>query len=89
MSWHYLPVWIEYHRPGAEPERSYSICEVYVDVEGRLENWTVSPEMRPGGTSLDELRGDLNMMLSDASRWKSVAFSALKTGMVFERVDER
>lgn len=38
------------------------IAEVYYDDQGKPEMWTPKA-MRPGGTTLDELRGDLGYML--------------------------
>ena len=31
----------------ADDEMSFSVAEVYLDADGRLENWTQEPAMRP------------------------------------------
>lgn len=83
MTWRYQPVWI-----GPPEDPSYSLTEVYLDAEGRLENWTQTEAITPTGNSIDDLTAELGRMQEDANNYKPVAFSALKVGMVFERVDE-
>jgi len=89
MSWHYLPVYTEtdYLYPGEEtPEiiREYSLCEVYMDKEDKLDGWTVNPAMTPSGETAEELKNCLNNMLNDVNRWEPVKFDDLQAGMVFE-----
>lgn len=83
MTWRYQPVWV-----GTPEDPSYSLAEVYLDAEGRLENWTQDPAMRAIGNSIPDLIGALALMIGDAAKYKPVAFSSLAVGMVFERVEE-
>lgn len=81
MSWRYQPVWVDHGE-----ERVFSLCEVYLDKDGRLEGWTEKPVMEAIGIDdVQDLRGCLAQMLADSYRWKPVAFSSLKVGMTFER----
>jgi len=82
MSWRYQPVWFD-HDNG---ERTYLLCEVYFDDDGKLSKWTVEPAMPVYGVDdVQDLRGSLTHMLADAYRWKPVAHSDLKVGTTFER----
>lgn len=83
MTWRYQPVWT-----GPTENPSYSLAEVYLDDEGRLQNWTQSEAMTPVGDSVLDLIGALAHMIGDASQWKPVPFSSLKVGMTFERVEK-
>ena len=65
----------------------YSICEVYLDEDGKLEGSTESPTMTPHGNTRSELIDDLKMMLEDVSKWKAVDFDMMQVGMVFERIN--
>jgi len=81
MSWRYQPVWVDHGE-----ERVFSLCEVYIDKDGRLEGWTEKPVMEAIGIDdAQDLRDCLAQMLADSYRWKPVAFSSLKVGMTFER----
>jgi hypothetical protein len=63
-----------------------SLCEVYLDEDGALENWTENPAMTPSGASIGELSSDLTRMITDALSWKPVEFDKMEVGMVFEAV---
>ena len=65
--------------------REYSICEIYLDENGKLKMWTESPAMRPYGNDEEELIGDLQLMLNDARSWDAVPFDALEKGITFKR----
>ncbi|MBI1650124.1 hypothetical protein [Hyphomicrobium sulfonivorans] len=80
MSWHYLPVWVD-HEHCVE----FTLCEVYLDSEGRLKSWTEKPAMTPQGDDLDDLRAMLEQMLQDANRWEPVRHADLKVGMVLKK----
>lgn len=71
MTWHYLPVYGEH-----EGSREYSICEVYLDYDGRVANWTERRAIAPSGDTLEELQGDLQHMLNDVARWEPVELRA-------------
>ena len=64
--------------------RTFSICEVYLDKNGKLETWTENSSIAPSGWTLEELTGDLRLMLNDISRWKPVLFDSLQIGMIFD-----
>lgn len=80
MSWRYQPVFTE-----QDGERSYSLCEVYFDEAGKLETWTENEAIAPGGSTVEDLTGDIAHMMADAYSWKPVRFSDLKPGFVFEK----
>lgn len=67
-----------------------SICEVYLDKNGKLEAWTESKEMSPYGwgysekEAFDEMLSGLQLMLNDVQKWKPVPFESLFIGMEFE-----
>lgn len=48
--------------PSGEPEEYYSIHEAYYNDEGKLDGWT-EKSISPGGSTLEELKNDLEMML--------------------------
>jgi len=81
VSWRYQAVYSE----NADGVRSYSICEVYFDDDGKLTAWTESMEISPYGSSLEELVGDLDMMREDIKNWESVPVGGLEVGMGFVR----
>jgi hypothetical protein len=83
--WHYQPVYVESTHEG-ETVRVYSLCEVYLDSDGRLESWTDSQIDPIGNDTVTDLQGTLAFMLADTHRWAPVAHNALKRGMCFERV---
>ncbi len=83
MTWRYQVVWTE-----EGGERIYSVCEVYLDEDGRLDSWTTDPVMRPIGEDRDDLEWTLVAMLADTGEWAPVNFASLKVGMVFERCPE-
>ena len=86
--WRYQAV---YRKIGeGDSERiEYSICEVYLDEEGKLEGSTESPSMIPHGETLSELIGDLKIMTEDVSKWKAVDFDKMQAGMTFERIESK
>ncbi len=79
MSWRYQPVWTE-----TENERSYTLCEVYLDDNGQLKDWTETRNMSPSGANLEELARDLKLMSNDVLRWEPVNYDDLKVGMIFK-----
>lgn len=76
MSWHYQPV----YETEDDGTRCYSLCEVYLDGDGKLKGWTQNPSMKPQGTTVEELVRDLGRMLAATSEWEPVEFSELKVG---------
>ncbi len=77
-TWRYQPVLVR------QGEESYlSLCEVYLDAEGRLSAWT-GPGMSPQGNDAEDLEGDLANMLAETRRWAAVPRDELKVGMAFE-----
>jgi len=80
MTWRYQAVWREH-----DGERAYSICEIYLDDDGRLDNWTQNPAIAPGGDSCEELQRDIGRMSEACRNWEPVAFEALQAGMTFKR----
>jgi len=67
-----------------EKARDYSICEVYLDKDGKLEKWTESPSIAPVGATFKELTEDIRFMLDDVSKWEAVAFESLRVGIMFK-----
>ena len=65
----------------------YSLTRVCVDSSGALENWACGTVRAVEGASPADLTAILSEMLMDINLYKPVAFSSLKAGMVFERVD--
>jgi len=82
--WRYQAVYIDRD----EETREYSICEVYLDEDGKLEGWTENSSIAPYGTSYEELIGDLQIMMEDTRRWKAVPFDSMSVGMTFERNED-
>jgi len=80
MTWRYQAVWRE-----EMGERYYSICEVYLDDDGRLECWTQDPAIAPGGEDWEELQRAIGRMHEACSTWEPVAFESLQAGMTFKR----
>jgi len=83
--WRYQTVYIEHGTGDGEITREYSLCEVYLDKNGKLDKWTESRSMSPMGESVEELIDDLQFMLNDAAKWKSVEFESMKVGMTFTK----
>lgn len=81
MMWRYQSVYEETD----EGVKSYTICEVYLDEDGKLKTWTESKSMHPYGDSIEELEKDLKMMIADVQKWKPIALNKLEIGMVFEK----
>jgi len=65
--------------------KTFSICEVYFDEQGRLNAWTEEAFIHALGDDLDELRRDLCLMLANAMKWEPVLLADMKVGMTFER----
>ena len=84
-SWRYQAVYIERDIGKNEKYLEYSICEVYLDKDGKLEMWTEDHKMSPYGNTLKELKGDLKFMLDDVRKWKPVDFNSLQVGITFKR----
>ena len=86
MTWRYQAVYIENHNGNKE----YSICEVYLDDDGKLDSWTESHRIHPfGSETLNELINDLQRMMDDANRWKPVPTNKLQVGMTFEQSEKK
>jgi hypothetical protein len=63
--WRYQAVYIEREIGENEKVKEYSICEIYLDKDEKLEMWTENPSIAPYGLSYDELIGSLHLMLED------------------------
>ncbi|MCL2591969.1 MAG: hypothetical protein FWD82_01265 [Defluviitaleaceae bacterium] len=85
--WRYQAVYTSNNSDNNETSKEYSLCEVYLDKDGKLESWTESRFMSPMGYTVDELMGDLQIMLDDAAKWKPVEFESMQVGMCFQRSD--
>ena len=85
MSWRYQPVYIE-HNVDDEVIKEFSLCEVYLDSNDKLEMWTEKHEIAPHGNDIEDLVGSVELMLNDARRWKAVPFESLRVGMKLEEV---
>jgi len=83
--WRYQAVYIERDVGEDEKAKEYSICEIYIDKDGKLEMWTENPRIAPYGLSDIELAEGLRLMLEDIGIWKAVAFDSLCVGMTFEK----
>ena len=80
-AWRYQAVYVTPNDDVIE----YSICEVYLDKDDNLEAWTENFNISPSGNTIEELVGDIQLMLGDAKKWKAVPFDSLCVGMNFER----
>jgi hypothetical protein len=83
--WRYQAVYIERDIGEDKKAKEYSICEIYLDKDGKLEMWTENPSIAPYGLSYAELAGGLRLMLEDIAIWEAVAFDSLCAGMTFEK----
>jgi hypothetical protein len=83
--WRYQAVYIERDADENEKILEFSICEVYLDKDGKLKMWTESHRMSPYGETIDELIGDLQFMIDDVRKWQPVPFNSMQVGMDFER----
>jgi len=79
------PVFSEHQNSVGGTYKAYTICEIYLDTNGRLEGWTDCKAMAPNGETIEELTDDLKMMLKDISAWKPVSYDSLTAGMTFEQ----
>ena len=82
MMWRYQTVF----KKTDEETFKFSLCEVYLDDDGKLEYWTENAEMTPCGETYDELLGDTKYMFEDAKKWLPVEFDKMEVGMTFEQV---
>lgn len=82
MSWRYQPVFVKHKSTG---RISYSLCEVYLEKDGKLKSWTADPVIAPHGIDQHDLQGSLALMISDAFKWKAVDHRKLRVGMTFKR----
>ncbi len=81
MKWRYQPVWADF-----QGERTYSLVEVYLDDDGKLDCWTAEPAVEVAlGNDQEDLIAELTHMAEDARKWKPVDWADLKVGMTFER----
>lgn len=78
MKWRYQPVWAD-----SNGERTFGLCEVYLDADGKLEMWTESMEMGAIGNDMEDLVGTCARMLVDAQKWVPVEHAALQVGETF------
>jgi hypothetical protein len=80
VTWRYQTTWVE-----QKGERTYFICEVYLDESGRLASWVDNPEFGAKGDTWDDLQRDLGKMYEDCWNWQPVALAELRVGMIFQR----
>jgi len=86
MTWRYQAVWHEHDDGRAdENDRAYSLCEVYLNEDGRLDSWTMNPAIAPGSDTWEELQRDIGRMNEACQNWEPVAFESLRPGMTFKR----
>jgi hypothetical protein len=81
-SWRHQAVYEEY-----DGNREYSICEVYLDKEGKFVTCTTSHHIGPLRFGLNGLIESLQRMMDEVHYWKVVPFKSLKPGMVFEHAE--
>lgn len=67
---------------------TFSLCEIYLDSEGRLEGSAENMNISPSGNDIEDLVGSIENMLSDARKWKPVCEEDLKVGMTFEKTED-
>ena len=67
--------------------RTYTLCEVELDVSGCLVDWSEQAAFAPQGNGQAELIDDISYMFADAVRWKAVPFTALRPGLRFDPSD--
>ena len=86
MTWRYQAVWHEHDDGRAdEKDRAYSLCEVYLNEDGRLDSWTMNPAIAPGSDTWEGLQRDIGRMYEDCWNWEPVAVADLHAGMTFKR----
>ncbi|MCL2564409.1 MAG: hypothetical protein FWE24_01185 [Defluviitaleaceae bacterium] len=83
--WRYQTLYIEHGTGDDEITREYTLCEVYLDKDGKLEDSNENHAMSPMGDSVDELIGTLQIMLEDAAKWEPVEFESMQVGMTFNK----
>jgi len=87
--WRYQVVYIEHDTGDDEITKEYTLCEVYLGKDGKLEGSTENHAMSPMGDSVDELIGTLQIMLEDAAKWEPVEFNSMQVGMTFQRIEKK
>ena len=80
--WRYQPVITGTH---GEPDQTLSLCEVYLDEDGKLASWAKALDCAPFGDNIAELLSDIRRMKADAKQWKPVHASELKVGLAFQK----
>jgi len=83
--WRYQAVYSKNQNSLGGTYNAYTICEIYLDVNGKLKSWTENNAIPPSGETIEELIDDINLILEDVSKWKPVPFESLKVGMTFEQ----
>ncbi len=84
MTWRYQPVWIR-----DQGEKLFVLIEVFFSKKGKLKSWTKYEPKRgyePMGTTIEELREELELKLSDARRWEPVQYDKMQVGMEFRKL---
>ena len=84
-TWRYQAVYNVKEMEGGKKHYTFSVCEVYLDEDGKLCAWTKDASMEPTGEIHSELIQDLEHMLKDVKEWEPVQFDSLKVGMTFEK----
>ena len=84
-TWRYQAVFGENENDFDGTCNVYTICEVYLDADGKLEFWTESEAIAASGETIEELTADLQLMLKDISTWQPIHFDSLEIGMTFEK----
>jgi|GEM_PF-3240462 len=82
--WRYQTVYFEHRTCNNEITREHSLCEVYLDKDGKLDKWIASRFISPMGESVEELLDDLQFMLNNAIKWEPVEFESMHVGMTFK-----
>ena len=87
LHWRYQAVYKEDGDEGGDIEtsRAYTVCEVYLDEDGKLIGSTENAAIAPYGWDLEELKADIQLMLDDVSKWEPVPFDSMQVGMTFSR----
>ncbi len=70
---------------GEEADVCISMCEVYLDDQDRLVNWTEELAVAPVGNDVEDLCLSMARMWVDAMCWVPVPSDSLAVGMEFSR----
>ena len=84
-TWRYQAVYNVKEIEDGKKHYTFSVCEVYLDEDGKLCMWTEDAFMKPIGEIHAELIQDLEHMLKDVKEWEPVRFDSLEEGMTFEK----